>query len=146
MAVLLYTKDFQSLTGGAVAPLEHHSKSVNVDELASGDLKDPKRRGAVPEGEHTKLDLCIQSLKSLDRGLILGDLKVIKTLGDALLQVQRANFVVDKGGHLILCLVRVSDNDSDKVDHVHAHNSSAGWYTSLVEGVLTVCPVIEIGP
>jgi hypothetical protein len=85
MAILLYTKDFQSITGGAVAPLGCHPKLVNVNELASGDLKDPKRRGAVPEGEHPKLDLRIQSLKGLNRGLLLGDLKVVEMLGDALL-------------------------------------------------------------
>ncbi len=85
IAVLLYTKDFQSPTGGAVAPLKPHPKHVDVNELALVDLEDQVWRGAVPEGEHPKLDLCIQSLKGLKRGLLLGDLKVVKMLGDALL-------------------------------------------------------------
>ncbi len=126
MAVLLYPKDFQSPTRGAVAPLERHPKLINVDELASGDLKDPERRGAVPEGEHPKLDLCIRILKGLNRGLLLGDLEVVKMLGDAPLQVQCATFIVDKGGHLVLCCIGVGDDESDKVDHVHAQISSAG--------------------
>jgi hypothetical protein len=74
MAILLNAKYFQSPTGGAVAPLERHPKLINVDELQSADLEDPKRRGAVPVGEHPKLDLCTQSLKGLNRGLLLGDL------------------------------------------------------------------------
>ncbi len=68
-----------------IAPLERHPELVNVDELPPADLEDPKRRGAVLVGEHPKLDPCTQSLKGLDKGLVLDDLKVIKMLGDALL-------------------------------------------------------------
>ncbi len=68
-----------------VAPLKQHPKLVDVDELPLADLKDPKRRGAVLGGEHPKLDPCTQSLKGLDRGLILDDLEVVKMLGDVLL-------------------------------------------------------------
>jgi hypothetical protein len=143
MAVLLYTKDFQSPTGGAVAPLERHPELVNVIELAlAADLEDPESRGAVPEGEYPKLDLCFQSLKGLNRGLLLGDLEVIKTLGDAPLRVQHAAFVVDEGSHFVLCRVGVGDNKRDEVDHVHAHDSSAGWSAGLSKGMWTVGPVI----
>jgi hypothetical protein len=44
MAILLDPKDLEHPTGGAVAPFKHHPELINVDELASGDLKDPKRR------------------------------------------------------------------------------------------------------
>ncbi len=66
-------------------------------------------------------------------------------LGDALLQVQRAALVVDEGGHLVLCRVGVGDKKSDKVDHVHAHDSSAGSSTGLLEEMWTVGPAVEGG-
>jgi hypothetical protein len=61
MAVFLFTKDFQSATGGAVAPLKHCPELVDVNELASADLEDP------------------------NKGLLFGELKVVGMLGDALL-------------------------------------------------------------
>jgi hypothetical protein len=128
-----------------VAPLERHPEPVDVDELLSADLEDPERRGAVPVGEHPKLDLCTRSLKGLDRGLILGDLEVVEMLGDALLRLQCATLVVDEGGHLVLCRVWVGDEKSDEVDHVHAHDSSAGLSAGLSEGMWTVVPVVEGG-
>jgi hypothetical protein len=146
MAILSNTKYFQSPTGGAVAPLKRHSKLVDVNELPLADLEDPERRGAVPVGEHPKLDLCTQSLKGLDRGLLLGDLEVFEMLGDALLQVQHATLVVDEGGNLALCHVGVGGEKSDKVDHVHTHNSSADWSACLLEGMWMVGPAVEGGP
>ncbi len=128
-----------------VAPLKHHPELVDVDELPSADLEDPERRGAVPVGEHPKLDLCTRSLKDLDRGLLLGDLEVIEMLGVALLPVQRAALIVDKGGHLVLCQVGVGNKKSDKVDHVHADDSSAGLSAGLSEGMYTVGPAVEGG-
>ncbi len=128
-----------------VTPLKHHTKLIDVDELLLVDLKDLERRGAVPVGEPPKLDLCTQSLKGLDRGLLLGDLEVVQMLGDALLQVQCAALVVDEGGHLILCQVRVGDKKSDEVDHVHAHDSSTGLSAGLLQGMWTVGPAVEGG-
>ncbi len=63
-----------------IAPLKRHPKLINVDELPLADLEDPKRRGAVPVGEHPKLDLCTRSVKGLDRDLLLDDLKVVEIL------------------------------------------------------------------
>jgi hypothetical protein len=56
-------------------------------------------------------------------------------LRDVLLRVQHAALVVDKGGHLVLCRVGVGDEKSDKVDHVHSHDSSAGSSAGLSEGM-----------
>ncbi len=67
-------------------------------------------------------------------------------LRDALLQVQHAALVVDEGGHLVLCCVGVGDKKSDKVDHVHAHDSSVGWSTGLLAGMRMVSPAVEGGP
>ncbi len=66
-------------------------------------------------------------------------------LGVALLRVQRAALVLDEGGHLVLCRVGVGDEKSNKVDHVHAHHSSAGSSTGLSEGMWTVGPAVEGG-
>jgi hypothetical protein len=67
-------------------------------------------------------------------------------LGDALLQVQHAALVVDKGGHLVLCSVEVGYDESDKGDHVHAHDSRVGWPAGLSEGMWTVGLAVEGGP
>ncbi len=84
MTILLNTKYFQSPNRGGVAPIKRHPELVNANELPLADLKDLKRRGAVPVGEHPKLDLCTQSLKDLDRGLLLGDLEDFEMIGDTL--------------------------------------------------------------
>jgi hypothetical protein len=102
MAVLMYAKDLQRPIKGAVAPLDCHPELIHVDEHASGDLKDPKRREVIPEGEYPKLDFFLQSMKGFNGGLFLGDLEVIKMLGCVLVGVHRAAFVVDEGGHVLL--------------------------------------------
>ncbi len=84
-----------------VAPLEHHPKLVDVNELVSGDHEDPKSRGVIPEGEYPKLDFLSRSLKGLDGGLLFCYLKVGKMLEFALLGIKRAAFIVDEGGHLV---------------------------------------------
>ncbi len=48
-------------------------------------------------------------------------------LRDALLGVKLATLIVDEGGHLVLCCIGVGNDDCDKVDHIHAHNSNVGW-------------------
>ncbi len=109
MAIFTYATELQPPTRGTVAPLDRHPKLVNINEHASGDLEDPKRRGVIPEGEYPKLDFFLQSMKGFDGGLFLGDIKVIEALGYALVGVQLAAFVVGEGGHLLLYPVRVCD-------------------------------------
>jgi hypothetical protein len=84
---LLDAKDLEGPSLCAVAPLEGPPKLINVDELASWEFKDPEseRRGAIPEGINPKLNLLIHLLIGLDGGLLLGELELIKILGDALL-------------------------------------------------------------
>jgi hypothetical protein len=108
--------------------------------------EDPERRGAIPERENPKLDFLIQSLKGIDGGLLLCDLKVVQMLGYLLLGVKRDTFVVDEGGHIVLCCVRVHNDEGDKVDHVHAHDSYANVLAGLAVGVWTVGSAVEGGP
>jgi hypothetical protein len=63
-----------------VTHLKHHPELIDVDEPASGDLKNPKRRGVIPDGEYPKLDILLQSLKGFNRGLLFCYLRVVETL------------------------------------------------------------------
>ncbi len=131
MAIFTYAKDFQRPSRGVVAPLDCHPKLVDVNEHASRDLEDHKRRRGIPEGEYPKLDLFLQSLIGFDGGLFLGDIKVIKKLRYALVGVQLGEFIVDEGGHLLLCCIGVCNIKGDKLDHVLTNDSSMGWPAGL---------------
>jgi hypothetical protein len=127
--------------------LRLHLLSVTLNLLISMNLHQGSSKGVIPEGEYPKLDFfLIQSLKGLDGGLLFCYIEVVETLRDALLGVKLTTLIVDEGGHLILCCIGVGDDECDEVDHVHAHNSSAGWPAGLTVGVWTVSPVVEGGP
>jgi hypothetical protein len=87
MAVLLHPKDFQRPALLPVAPLNRHSKLINIDEHPMLDPTNAEGRRMVPEGIDTTLNRLCLSLIHLNRGNLLGDIQLLQTLGYCLVGV-----------------------------------------------------------
>ena len=88
MSILADTEDLQSPSTGAATPLQGHPKLIEVNEPEKRDLEYSKRRGVIPEGVHPELDVLIQRLICLDKGLLLCDCQVLEMLGNTLIGIK----------------------------------------------------------
>jgi hypothetical protein len=76
MAVLSHPKHFQCPTLIPVAPLNCHTKLINIDEHMTWDPTNAKGEGTIPEGiDSTLHPLCLcLILICLNRSDLLGDI------------------------------------------------------------------------
>ena len=85
----------------AVALLHCNTKLIDVNELASGHLKNSERGGAVKKAPDTELDVLPLSLIGFSGSPLLRNLQLSKALGDHIDRVERPSLVVEEDGHLL---------------------------------------------
>ena len=75
---------------------------IDVNELASGHLKNSERGGAVKKAPDTELDVLPLSLIGFSGSPLLRNLQLSKALGDHIdRRVERPSSVAEEDGHLL---------------------------------------------
>ena len=103
MVVPIFThpKNTQCPSPRAVALLHRNPKLIDVNELASGHLKNSERGGAVKNAPDTEPDVLPLSLIGFSGSPLLRNLQLSKALGDHIDRVERPSLVVEEDGHLL---------------------------------------------
>ena len=102
MVVPIFThpKNTQCPSPRAVALLHRNPELIDVNELASGHLKNSERGGAVKKAPDTELDVLPLSLIGFSGSPLLHNLQLGKA-GDRIDRVERPSLVVEEDGHLL---------------------------------------------
>jgi hypothetical protein len=103
MVVPIFThpKNTQCPSPRAVALLHRNPELIDVNELASGHLKNSERGGAVKKAPDTEPDVLPLSLIGFSGSPLLRNLQLSKALGDHIDRVERPSLVVEEDGHLL---------------------------------------------
>ena len=103
MVVPIFThpKNTQCPSPRAVALLHRNPELIDVNELASGHLKNSERGGAVKEAPDTELNVLPLSLIGFSGSPLLRNLQLSKALGDHIDRIERPSLVVEEDGHLL---------------------------------------------
>ncbi len=92
-----------------------HPKLVNVNELPSGVLKNTKRKRAVLKAPDEELHVRLLSLVGFSGHLLLGEVKLLKSLGDGLTGEEIPPLIEDKCCHFIKVGVLLGGDVDDMI-------------------------------
>ena len=147
MVVPIFThpKNPQCPPPRVVALLHRNTKIINVNELASGHLKNSERGGAVKEAPYTELDVRPLSLIGFSGSPLLCYLQLSKALRESLLRVQWPSLVVEEDGHLVEGGFWPCPQEGHQIEHVDGHYLLSGLVPCLMVGIETLTPVAK-GP
>ena len=142
MVVPIFThpKNPQCPSLRAVALLHCNTKLINVNELASGHLKNSERGGTVKEAPDTELNVLPLSLIGFSGSPLLCDLQLSEALRESLLRVQWPSLVVEEDSHLVEGGFRPGPQEGHEIDHVDPHNLLSGLIPRLAIGMKALSP------
>ncbi len=122
MAVLPHPKDFQCPTLLPVAPLNCHTKLININEHSMWDPTNAKGGSTIPEGIGSMLHLLWLCLICLNRRDLLGDILLLQMLGYGLVGVHLPLLIVEVRCNLATGSVGMGKEEDHKINHVRMNN------------------------
>jgi len=126
-----------------VALLHCNTKLIDVNELASGHLKNSERGGAVKEALDMELNVLPLSLIGFSGSPLLCDLQLSKVLRESLLQVQWPSLFVEKDSHVIEGGFRPGPQEGHEIDHVNPHDLLSSLIPRLAIGMKALSPAAK---
>ncbi len=143
LPIFTHPKNPQRPSPCAVALLHRNTKLIDVNELASGHLKNSERGGAVKEAPDMELDVRPLSSIGFSGSPLLYYLRLSEALRESFLRVQRPSLTVEEDGHLVKGGFRPGPQEGHKIDHVDPHNLLSGLISRLAMGMKMLSPAAK---